>query len=66
MDNHSSNSGESLHIAVVLAMASIVGVLIFIQLFRAKPIDLIASLIIAVCFVVAVVTAAMWGNRSGG
>jgi hypothetical protein len=67
MDNHSnSNSGEMLHISIVLAMAAIVGLLILVQLFRAAPIDLFASLVIAVCFVVSVITAAMWGNRSKG
>ncbi len=49
---------------VVSAMAAIVAVLIFIQLLRAHPVDLFSSLIIAACFVVAVVVTAMWSNRS--
>ncbi|MBC7447586.1 MAG: hypothetical protein H7330_05950 [Hymenobacteraceae bacterium] len=66
MANHSNNSGETLHVAAVLSMATIVGLLLFVQLIRAKPIDLFFIVVIAVCFVVAVIVTAMWGDRSGG
>ncbi len=66
MTNHSENRGETLPIAIVLATATIVGLLILVQLFRQAPIDFFGSLVISVCFVVAVVAAAMWGDRSGG
>ena len=46
-------------------MALIVGLLIFVQLLRAKLIDLFALLVISVCFVMAIVTTGMWGAKSG-
>jgi hypothetical protein len=47
-----------------LAMATIVGLLIFVQLIRAKPVDSIASWIIGICFVVAVLASAKMGVRT--
>jgi hypothetical protein len=64
MANHSNNSGETSRVVIVLAMATIVGVLIVVQLIRAKPIDFFGSLVISVCFVIAVVATAMWGSSS--
>lgn len=66
MSNHSNNSGEMLHVAIVTGLAGIVGVLILVQLIRAKPVDVPSMLLIAVCFVVAVIATAMWGKRSPG
>ena len=64
MENHSNTGGEIRYFVIVIAMAAIVGLLIFVQLVRARPVDLVASLIISVCFVIAVITTAMWSARS--
>lgn len=65
MSNNSNNGGEMLHVATVTSLAGIVGVLIFVQLLRAQPLDTFSILVISVCFVVAVVVTAMWSKRSG-
>jgi len=65
MSNHSNQSGETPYVAIVIAMAAIVGILLLVQLFRGQPIDNFSTLVISVCFVVSVVVTAMWGKRSG-
>ncbi len=62
MENHSNTGGETRYIAIIIALAAIVGLLLFVQLFRAQPVDLFSSMVIAVCFVIAVITTAMWGR----
>lgn len=54
-----------LHVAIITAIAAIVGLLILVQLFRAQPMDVPSMLVIAVCFVVAVVLTSLWSKRSG-
>ena len=64
--SNSSNSGSEMrYIIIIIAMALIVGLLIFVQLLRAQPVDNVASLIIGVCFLVAVIATGMWGSKSG-
>ena len=64
--SNSSNSGSEMrYIVIIVAMALIVGLLIFVQLLRAQPVDNVASLIIGVCFLVAVIATGMWGSKSG-
>ncbi|HYE79254.1 MAG TPA: hypothetical protein VEI97_14820 [bacterium] len=65
MSHHPNKSGEMLHVAIITAIAAIVGLLILVQLFRAQPMDVPSMLVIAVCFVVAVVLTSLWSKRSG-
>lgn len=64
-NNHSDDSNETVYVGIAVGMSLIVGLLILVQLFRAQPMDLPSMLIIAVCFVVAVIGTARWGARLG-
>ena len=70
MANHSNSnsdsSGETPLVTLVIVLAAVVGILLLVQLVRAHAPDLFSMLIIAACFVVGVIGAAMWSNRSGG